>query len=406
MQSGPVRLRFALLSQAWPADPGVFFTGSSVQAYYVARELVQRGHSVLVTLSEHREFETFEDGSLRVVSMPRPKGGLTGILLGRWRRSMIELLKEFQPDVVYQRGKLSATIIAASYARKSHATFVWLSNADNSGQRWKFLKKSLAKNKDLAKLLPRILRALVEDMFIERAVRRADLAVAQTEVQRQEVASNFGLQPVVIGSGHRIPGFAEKTNARPAVLWLANLTPVKNPTCFVRLARDLASEKANFVMAGRPANEQILNDVVSLAKGLRNFDYRGGVGLIDGNALFGAADIFVLTSRFEGLPNTLVQAAMHGVPIISLRNDPDGIIQEHSIGAVVESYEELAATVQDWIRDPRRRREAGKRAYAFAKENFDIETVVDQLLGYIKESMTAPGSPRSLSSPLTLSKDR
>lgn len=380
-------LRFAFLSQAWPEDEKATISGSSVQVYYVAKELAQRGFPVLVILSSHPEFQDIQEGNLSVVSIFQGTA-LRHNLSRSWQQKAKRLLEEFQPDIVYQRGKLPESVTAAS-ARKNGALFVWLSNADNSGGRWKFIEKRWSKRHQMRMLLPKLAEAAYADIVIERSLRKADIVVAQTEVQQKSLARNFGLHASVLGSGHPIPACNRTLNKSRKVLWLANLTPMKQPLLFAELARVLKDDNTEFILAGKAPDPSILKDINRLSQQTPGFKYVGGVGLKSGDALFRQAALFVSTSwpNFEGLPNTFIQACKNGTPIISLHNDPDSIIQREKIGEVVHSFDDLVSAVQGWLRDEERRKAAGERAYAFALKEFDIRRIVDQLLEIVQKSV-------------------
>lgn len=377
------KLRFAFLSQAWPEDEKATISGSSVQVYYVAKELAQRGFPVLVILSFHPEFRDIKEGCLSVVSIFQGTA-LRHNLSRSWQQKAKRLLEEFKPDIVYQRGKLPESVTAAS-ARKNGALFLWLSNSDNSGGRWKFTEKRWAKRRQVMNLLPKLAEAAYADIVIERSIRKADIVIAQTEVQRQSLKLSFDLQATVLGSGHPILSSNGTLTANRKVLWLANLTPMKQPLLFTGLAGALRDENAEFVMAGKAPDPNILKDINRLSQQTPGFKYVGGVGLKSGDELFRQAALFVSTSVYEGIPNTFIQACKHGTPIISLNNDPDGIIQKEGIGEVVHSFDDLVAAVRRWLHDDKKRMAAGKRAYEFALREFDIRRIVDQLLEIVQK---------------------
>lgn len=377
-------MRWALLSQVWPEEPEIVVSGSNVQVYYIARELARRGESVLVVLSSHSTPWERCEGNLSIVSIPALGRGLRGWLHPRWIQQATAVLQSFSPDIVYQRGKLPETILAAHYTRRHGGLFVWCSNADNSARPWKYIRKRLRYRRRPLWLLPaRLAEAALADLLIQRALCSADLLIAQTQWQYQTLHRLLGREPILLGSGHPLPpppSYAVREGP-PTVLWLANVTPMKQPQVFLLLARRLQHIHARFLMAGAAPNTELGTLVRREAERLPNLTYLGPVAFRQTARLFATAQLFVLTSEseFEGLPNTFIQACLHGVPTLSLRNDPDGLIRTHGIGAVAADEEELVALVQNWIADPERRRQAGQKAYELACQAFDIRVIVERL---------------------------
>ena len=381
-------MRWALLSQVWVEEAEGTVTGSSVQVYYLAQELVRRGEEVLVLLSGHRRAWERTEGRLRLVSLPAYSAGLWGWLQPRWQRDAEAVLRAFRPDVVYQRGKLPETVLAARYVQRSRAVFVWSSNADNSAYRWKYVRKRLRWRRRPWWMLPlRLAEAAVADLLIERALQRAHLLLAQTHHQQRTLELVLKRKAHLVGSGHPLPPPPRSNPSPPAVLWLANITPVKRPHLFVRLARALQGSGAHFLMAGAAPDRHLLEAVLQDADGLPNFRYVGAVPFLQTAELFAHASLFVLTSEFEGLPNTLIQACLHGVPVISLGNDPDGILSRYGVGEVVADEHALVRSVASWLADEERRHRAAERAYQLACERFDIARVVGQLMELVEQAL-------------------
>jgi len=381
-------MRWALLSQVWVEEAEGTVTGSSVQVYYLAQELVRRGEEVLVLLSGHRRAWERTEGRLRLVSLPAYSAGLWGWLQPRWQRDAEAVLRAFRPDVVYQRGKLPETVLAARYVQRSRAVFVWSSNADNSAYRWKYVRKRLRWRRRPWWMLPlRLAEAAVADLLIERALQRAHLLLAQTHHQQRTLELVLKRKAHLVGSGHPLPPPPRSKPSPPAVLWLANITPVKRPHLFVRLARALQGSGTHFLMAGAAPDRHLLEAVLQDADGLPNFRYVGAVPFLQTAELFAQASLFVLTSEFEGLPNTLIQACLHGVPVISLGNDPDGILSRYGVGEVVADEHALVRSVASWLADEERRHRAAERAYQLACERFDIARVVGQLMELVEQAL-------------------
>ena len=71
--------------------------------------------------------------------------------------------------------------------------------------------------------------------------------------------------------------------------------------------RDEADELPNLSLSGSRAREELLTD-------------------------YGHALALVMNLWFEGFPNTFLEGWAHGTPALSLRFDPDGVIERHGLG--------------------------------------------------------------------------
>ena len=100
------------------------------------------------------------------------------------------------------------------------------------------------------------------------------------------------------------------------------------------------------------------------------------------------ADVFVLSSRYEGLPNSLIEALAVGTPVVSTDcpSGPDEILLHGSAGPMVPvgDYNGLASRVEELLADP-------SLAQSFLSKGqehlyrFHTDTCVDNYLELIKK---------------------
>jgi glycosyltransferase involved in cell wall biosynthesis len=100
-------------------------------------------------------------------------------------------------------------------------------------------------------------------------------------------------------------------------------------------------------------------------------------------AAFSAMDIFVLTSRKEGLPNVLIEAQSANIPVIC--TGAGGMYEtfvegETGFGVREETAEALTEAVIRLIDDPILRLRMGKAAQRHVRESFGIQRMIDQTL--------------------------
>lgn len=151
--------------------------------------------------------------------------------------------------------------------------------------------------------------------------------------------------------------------------FVGRMNPLKHPENFLRAAAILVARghNARFVMAGaglRADNQQILGELGSLGVDKR-------VTLLgprrDVPQLMNAFDIFVLSSRVEGLPNVVAEAMATGVPCV-VTDVGDAGIMVGSTGKVVppESPVAIADALESLMADRSALNEMGAQARARA----------------------------------------
>lgn len=127
----------------------------------------------------------------------------------------------------------------------------------------------------------------------------------------------------------------------------------------------------------REAERRDINDRVCMP---------GAVGNV--GEWFGAADLYVLTSRFEGFPNTLLEALAHGVPAVAVdcKTGPREIIHHEVDGLLVpqDNQDALLAALDRMMANGPLRAQFAERAVK-ARERFALERIADQWEQLFKE---------------------
>jgi glycosyltransferase involved in cell wall biosynthesis len=128
-------------------------------------------------------------------------------------------------------------------------------------------------------------------------------------------------QYVVVPPGIWLPPQPSRGEARarlglpaevPVVVFVARLTAIKRPERFVELARRLQATHptAVFVVVGEGDELPALK--AGAPSNVRFLGWRGDV-----EAVYAASDLVVLTSDNEGMPVSLIEAALCGVPAVA-----------------------------------------------------------------------------------------
>ena len=80
------------------------------------------------------------------------------------------------------------------------------------------------------------------------------------------------------------------------------------------------------------------------------------------------AAILLSTADEEGFPNTFLQAWSSGTPVVSLKVDPDRIIELRGLGAVAGTAQKAVEVIQELMTSPDCRDAIGARAIRHVSE--------------------------------------
>lgn len=176
-------------------------------------------------------------------------------------------------------------------------------------------------------------------------VRLAHEVVFRSLEQQDRLHNQYGRKGVLIRTGHPLPLTCGVSKSY--VLWVGRGNPLKRPEMFLDLASRLPDHRFVMVVAHEDAHLDLLQQVRARASMLDNLDLCEDVPWSKIDKYFARARVFVNTSTYEGFPNTFVQAALHGAPVVSWRVDPDQLLSTGQLGLCAgESFDRLVDLVQ------------------------------------------------------------
>jgi glycosyltransferase involved in cell wall biosynthesis len=169
------------------------------------------------------------------------------------------------------------------------------------------------------------------------------------------------------------------------VTLVARLTPIKRPERFVELAAALAGvhPDVEFLVAG---GGELLEPLRALAMRLRA-PVRFLGWMSDVETVYSASDVVVLTSDNEGMPVSLIEAALAGRPCVTtdvggasevVASGTTGIVTATDVGA-------LAAAVGRLLDDEELRQTMGAAAAERAHRFFGAERLANDTAGIYEE---------------------
>lgn len=165
------------------------------------------------------------------------------------------------------------------------------------------------------------------------------------------------------------------------VAWIGRFDPAKRVDVIVRCAADPACERVRVLLAGDgPLHCEIgaLVQKLGLTERVRVLGWRDDVGPV-----LRAADVFVLPSLTEGMPNAALEALSAGVPLIG--NDIPALRELTAGGAPIRLLHpcgpaELAAAIRELEAAPLERSRIGAASADWARSTFNAAASVDALL--------------------------
>jgi glycosyltransferase involved in cell wall biosynthesis len=158
-------------------------------------------------------------------------------------------------------------------------------------------------------------------------------------------------------------------------VWIGNIKSIKQPELFIRLAQEFSGYPGvKFIMVGRPTVGRYQQRLERMLSRLQNIEYRHELPMPEVNAVLARSHILVNTSRYEGFPNTFIQAWMRSVPVISLNEDPDGMITQYGLGFHSRTFGQLVSDTGRLLSDSLVRNAMAEAARVFARRQCSLES--------------------------------
>ena len=219
---------------------------------------------------------------------------------------------------------------------------------------------------------------------VERALaRRTDRLVAVGERVRDDLLEAGVGRPeqyAVVPPGVELGPLPDRAAARAAlglpagaavVAYVGRLAGIKRPERVIEVARRVPD--AVVLVVGDGSSRAELE--AAAPPNVRFAGWRDDVAPV-----WAAADVALLTSDNEGMPVTLVEAALAGVPAVTTGVGSAGeVVVDGVTGAVVPcDVDALAAAVQRLLTDDDLRRRQGAAAQERAREEYSVARMVDR----------------------------
>lgn len=222
-------------------------------------------------------------------------------------------------------------------------------------------------------------------------IENATAHVVQTEAQQAILQSRYGHDSRIVRNPISLVRASDTVDPQGHILWVGKSDWIKRPELCFELARQFPSHP--FVMVVNPSERDLHARFRAEAATLGNVTVFEHVPFERIDTLFANARLFVSTSKFEGFPNTFLQAGKYGVPIVSLEVDPGEMLTRHGAGRV--AHGDLGRLVADagvLLNSPEEWKAVSEKSLAYVRAFHDIEKVVEELEAVLFSVIPKPTS--------------
>ena len=221
----------------------------------------------------------------------------------------------------------------------------------------------------------------VSRMHINRRLAAADALVAQSSYQQELIAQNLDCESTVIGSMLPDMPQAEHITSRfrnRQVLWVGRNHPTKSPEGLLALAELMPEVSFLLVAAPSDASPEYQSAIERRAQELPNVSYYPGLPLSETKRLYGSASLCVNTSHTEGMPNTLIEASVVGIPTGALFVNPEMLLSDdNGCFSAKGDSDALIAWIQETLSDIELYERRCRGVRQLAQRYWDNEKVID-----------------------------
>lgn len=192
---------------------------------------------------------------------------------------------------------------------------------------------------------------------------------------------------------------ATKTTEPIRLLFVGWLENKKGIFDLLQACAKLAQDN-DFVLdiAGKGNAETSVKEFVAANGLIDRVRFLGWVQGSEREVAYAKADIFVLPSWGEGLPNAMIEAMAAGIGVVvtSVGNIPDYITNgKQALLIPPKDVDALTDALDQIINDRELRASLAARGHAFAAETFSVEPAVDKLEKAVLSAIDRRGIPKS-----------
>ncbi|MBI9043081.1 MAG: glycosyltransferase [Anaerolineaceae bacterium] len=218
------------------------------------------------------------------------------------------------------------------------------------------------------------------------ALKNANCIISQTEYQKTLLKQRFDRESIILRNPLELGDYSEfiPLKDRKTALWVGKSDTIKQPQILIDLAKQFSNQEFTLIMnhVNREIHRKILDHLPP------NVIYYEYVSFFEIEKFFSEAFVLINTSVFEGFPNTFLQAGKFGVPILSLKVDPDNFISKNNCGIVANGdHNQFIEGFKQLINNKEKALSYSKNIQNYIKKFHDAKDITNQLQSIISEKL-------------------
>lgn len=351
----------------------VVFGGAEIQLYQLAKLLSHDTENNVICLTAdfgQNRVETYDriivqkEGKVSSYYEMNPlRAGINKIIrLCILCRAIISI----NADYYVQRSAGIETVLVGIVSRLRRRKFVYMIAHDDE------CNGNYVKNRNITGIL------------FELGMHLAHCICTQTNNQKQLLHTKYPKlrNAVVLQSGYEIP--EENEASKEYVLWVGRMVPWKKIENIIAIAKE-AYKRKFIIIAPIAERNHYTDSIEEKLRELDNVTYEKRIPFSKIDEFFKNALVYVNTSEKEGFPNTFIQAAKYGIPILSMVINPDNILEHEQIGIQCKSKEEIIHFIEKFANDDSFYKKYAVNGPRYVKNNHNIEDITERFSAILQE---------------------
>jgi glycosyltransferase involved in cell wall biosynthesis len=313
------------------------------------------------------EFEALASGAARYAHIPEMTREISPALDARAWLKLYRLFREISPHAVHAHSSKAGALGRSS---------AWLAGVPNilySPRGYSFLQLDRS---PLSRALYRGVEASLSWIGTVAAVSRSEAALASSLWTCRRVSV---VRDAYLGT---FPPARQERGGPILVCACGRMCCPRNPEAFARLAKRLMDAKIPARCLWIGAGE-LEGSVRGLARALgveECLEITGWLPQPEAQARLREADIFVHFSRWEGLPNAVLEAMAAGLPVVASDIPANReLVSDGDNGWIAPDEEALFSRVASLVSDPSARLALGRAGQALVRREFSLERLISEL---------------------------